>query len=262
MQSSLTPSVLIAHVTTLLNAKTHDSTDSTLFSFIISYLEKGIHPASVLSPKAIERFAELTDLNFSKLIIEGFKNPKDSLSVTSEPSSKTFSLEELLSNILNLSHNNGQYTACTHYSMALNSSSNYAYANNVNDPTCSHPAPPHGSSCPYGVMQTSCSMFAPDVKEDIFVVDDYSYKIVYQRTLQGMMNVYIYSELNLVNKLSYFIDKYRELTSQQVNDEICSIITEYHSNFYITSPDLQNTSFSNTQEKLVPVNSYISSLLS
>lgn len=262
MESSLSPSVLIGHIKSLLNSVSYDAADTTLFSFIISYLEEGIHPVSTLSPDAIERFSQLTSLDFSKLTIEGFNNPSNSLKVNLQSSAKTISLEELLANALNVSSNTDQYTACSNYSISLNSSSNYAYANNVDDPTCSHPTPPHGSSCPYGIMQSSCSMFAPDIKEDTFVVDGYSYKIIYQRTIQAMMNVYIYSELNLINKLSYFIDKYRELAPQQVNDEICSIITEYHSNFHITSSDLQNTSFLTAQEKLVPVNSYISSLLS
>lgn len=262
MQSALLPEVLSAHIRNLLKDNTYNLDDTKLFTAIVTHIEEGVHPASILSLEAIDRFCELTHLNFSKLIIEGFNNPSKSLEVTSEPSTKTFSIEDLLSNFVKFSDNTDQITACSNYSMSLNSSSNYAYANNVDEPTCSHPTPPHGSSCPYGLMQSRCSTFTPDIKEDIFTVDNHSYKIIYQRTIQAMVNIYIYSELNLINKLSYFIDKYRELTPQQVNDEISSIISEYHSNFHITSLDSQNSSFSNTQEKQISVSSYISSLIS
>lgn len=258
MTTTIAIDVIIAHLNDKVKSNHYDASDEALIHLTVDCYRKGLNPASILSIEGLARFQELTSLNLFKLKVEGIPDPQPK----EEP--KITSFDQILANILkpNPSYNSDEVTSCVNFSMALNTSSNYAYANNVDDPTCSHPNPPNGTYCQYGLLQSRCPLFTPDVKEETFLVDNHTYKIIYQRTIQATMVIYIYDDVNLVNKLSYFVDQYNALTSDQVKDEISSIIREHHSNMFISSLESQSYNFINSKEEQLPVNSYISSLVS
>lgn len=263
MNDEIEPNVFISHFKSYIKNNALSEEHSALISFVVELVEANYHPCSLMSKPALQTFKEITSIDLTVIKLKGISISEESTISSSEISKKKTppSLESLIASITQ-NFNSQETTACVHYSYSLNASKNYAYANNVDHPTCSHPSPPHSSTCPYSLKQMKCPMFQADVKEETFVIEDYSYKIVYQRTIQAMMNIYIYDQDNLVNKLSYFIDKFRELSSEDINNEISSIINEHHSNSYSSGVKSSNFSFLQSEKEVSSVNSYISSLIS
>lgn len=259
--NSVDANVFTAHFKQFLKTHSLSEQDQLLIEYVVHFVEKGVNPVSSLTQQSIDRFYELTSVNLNKTNIEGLviSESQKLFDETTEPVQLTFDQIILA---ISSTFNAQETTACVHYSMSVNTSSDYAYANIVDQPTCSHPNPPHSSTCPYSVHQVKCPYFTPDIKEETFVIENVSYRIVYQRTVQAMMNIHIYDDVNLVAKLTYYIDKYRENSSQQIRDEISSIITEHHSNSYMSDTSSLSSKFLQNEEEKSNSSSYISSLVS
>lgn len=263
MNDGIDLNVFVQHFQNFIDKKILSQEDEALVSLMIELAQAGFNPASTLSTTGILKIKEISSVDLNLIKINGIENNTSNEVVVEAPKQKTPTFDEILSSIISSNTSSLEdKSACAHYSFSLNTSFNYAYANDVDHPTCSHPSPPHSSTCPYGISQHKCPLFKADVREETFVVDDHSYNIIYQRTLQAAMNIYIYDDTNLITKLSYFMDKFRDLSSEDVRHEISSIIKEHHANAHSLNVNNLNYNFLQNEEEINNSNSYISSLLS
>lgn len=263
------PSVFIAHFTTFLENNEISEDHKTLIELVVACVQGGMHPLNMVSSEAVSVFKQITNIDLSKLTLEGIHTPetknnvikkKKKITVNSDP---LIDLDSIFSSIAQISSpQSTETTACIHYSCAQNLSSHYAYANEIDSPTCSHKSAPHGLYCPYGISQSKCTSFVPDERTEQFNVDDSSYKIVYTRTIQGMMNVNMFDEQeNHIHTLSYYVNDFNELSQEDIHQEFSSILTDHHlsknaKDFVATHEFIKNQELSQSKT------SYISTLIS
>lgn len=263
MNDGIDLNVFVSHFQKFIDNKLLSEEDEALVSLIIELAQAGFNPASTLSDIGKVKIKEITSVDLNLVKINGIDNNTSNEVVVEAPKQKILTFDEILSSMISSTTSSVQdKSACTHYSFSLNTSSNYAYANDVDHPTCSHPSVPVSSTCHYGISQHKCPLFKADVREETFVVDSHRYNIIYQRTLQAVMNIYIYDDTNLVTKLSYFMDKFRDLSSEDIKNEISLIIKEHHANAHSLNVNSLNYNFLQNDEETNNSNSYISSLIS
>jgi hypothetical protein len=250
--NTVDPKVYISHCKNLSQNNFFSDDEVLLLELVYSSLNTEIHPASVLSTEALDTLKNLTKLDITRIHFSGIA-PYD-------PSLKP-------QNTLDTSQDNEgkkiPVSSCVYFSLSHNLSPHYKYANIVDTPTCSHPDSPFGVSCKATIMHTLCPYYSADKEELQYTFEDASYDVLIHRNKNGFIEMFISdsSNNNIVSELSYPSNEFSQFTQQQVNAEISSIISEFHSHrttnpssFYVMKSIQENEDKPSSQ-------SYISTLV-
>ncbi len=223
--------------------------DAALIDLCVGYLSLGYHPVDILSEQQIDKINKITSVNFRNLKTPDSKKQESLNSVKGEHSL-------IPSDVV-----------CKHYSRNSNLSSTYAYANEVDLPTCSSDKI-NDMICYAEHMQTICPFFSPDhslfanynIKEED---KEYSYKVFKHRSSSGNYCYSIHdSEDNLLNKLSYPIEVVNVAPEGLIEEEILNLVNIVHTNAYLNNNPEATASYESIETSLVSKKSYLATLVS